>query len=112
MNVYLVRMRRAWIYLAVVLAAGLATGFWFVNTEEVDPAATEPGAFDLFLLVFTGAAMVALVSDSGYPLTAVGGNGQPLLFGIASRSLGCGLGDVSMHAPLTSARRWLRRVVS
>lgn len=57
MNAYLVHMRRAWIYLAVVLAAGLATGVWFVNTEEVDPAATEPAAFDFFLLVFTVAAM-------------------------------------------------------
>ncbi len=50
-------MRRPWIYLAVLLAAGLAAGLWFVDTEEVDPAATEPGAFDLFLLVFTAAAM-------------------------------------------------------
>src|SRR5687767_14830555 len=57
-SVYLVRMPRGWVYLAVVLAAGLATGLWFVMTEEVDPAATEPGAFDLFLMVFSAAAMV------------------------------------------------------
>lgn len=56
-DVYLVRMRRLLIYLTVVLAAGLAAGLWFVNTEQVDPAATEPAAFDLFLWVFTVAAM-------------------------------------------------------
>lgn len=54
-------MRRRWIYLAVVLAAGLAMGLWFVTTEEVDPAATEPGAYDLFLMVFTVAAMVGAI---------------------------------------------------
>jgi hypothetical protein len=51
-------MGRAWVYLAVVLAVGIATGLWFVNTEEVDPAATEPSAFDFFLWVYTVAAMV------------------------------------------------------
>ena len=46
----------------MVLAAGLATALWYVNTEEVDPAATEPAAFDLFLRVYAMAAMaVALV---------------------------------------------------
>ena len=39
---YLVRMRRLGIYLALVLAAGLVTNWWFVMTEEVDPAATSP----------------------------------------------------------------------
>jgi hypothetical protein len=56
-NAYLVRMRRGWIYLAVVLAVGLATGLWFVTTEEVDQAATEPAAFELFLWVYTVTAM-------------------------------------------------------
>ena len=55
-------MRRRWIYLAVVLAAGLVTGLWFVTTEEVDPAATEPGAYYLFLWVSTVAAMVGAVA--------------------------------------------------
>jgi hypothetical protein len=56
-SAYLVRMRRGWVYLAVVLAVGLATGLWFVNTEEVDPAATEPAAFEFFLWVYTVTAM-------------------------------------------------------
>jgi hypothetical protein len=50
-------MNRAWGYLAVVLVVGLATGLWFVNTESVDPAATEPAVFDLFLWVYTLTAM-------------------------------------------------------
>lgn len=58
---YLVRMRRLGIYLALVLAAGLVTSWWFVMTEEVDPAATEPGAFGLFLMIFTVAAMVGVL---------------------------------------------------
>ena len=55
-------MRRGWTYLAVVLAAGLATGLWFVATEEVDPAASEPGAYDLFLVVFAVAAMLGALA--------------------------------------------------
>jgi len=54
-------MGRAWVYLAVVLGVGLATGLWFVNTEAVDPAATEPAAFDLFLWVYTVASMAVAV---------------------------------------------------
>jgi hypothetical protein len=59
MDTYSVRMSRAWVYVAVVLVVGLVTGLWFVNTQEVDPAATEPAAFDLFLWVYTLAAMAA-----------------------------------------------------
>ena len=55
-------MRRRWIYLTLVLAAGLGTGLWFIATEEVDPAATEPGAFDLFLVGFAVAAMVGALA--------------------------------------------------
>ncbi|GAA5124996.1 hypothetical protein GCM10023339_47430 [Alloalcanivorax gelatiniphagus] len=57
-TIYLLCMSRLWIYLAAVLAAGLGAGSWFVATEEVDPAATEPGAYD-FLLVVTAAAAMA-----------------------------------------------------
>jgi hypothetical protein len=45
----------------LVLAVGCATALWFVSTQEVDPAASEPGAFGLFLWVYTVAAMAAAV---------------------------------------------------
>jgi hypothetical protein len=55
-------MRRGWVYLALVAAAGLATFLWFASTEEVDPAATEPAAYDFFLWFYTVTAMaVALL---------------------------------------------------
>lgn len=45
----------------MVLTAGLAAGSWFVSTEEVDPAATEPSAYDLFLWLFVMAAVAGAV---------------------------------------------------
>ncbi len=55
-------MRRIWVYLGVVVVAGIAAAIWFVATEEVDPAATEPGAYGLFLRITVAAAVVAAVA--------------------------------------------------
>lgn len=53
------RVGRAWVYLTLVIGSGAATAAWWTLTEEIAPGATEPGAYNLFLVVFTGGAMVA-----------------------------------------------------
>lgn len=59
---YLLRMSRAWAYLAVVLVVGLAASLWFVSTESVDPAATEPDAFEFFLWSYVLIASLAALA--------------------------------------------------
>ena len=54
-------MRRMWVYLGVVLVAAIAAALWFTATEEVDPAATEPAAYGLFLRITVAAAVAAAV---------------------------------------------------
>lgn len=58
-------MRRGWVYLAIVLAAGALGGLWFALTEEVDPAATEPAAYDLFLLIAVVLAAAGAAASCG-----------------------------------------------
>lgn len=53
-------MRRGWTYASLVLGAGLGTSAWWISTEEIDPAASEPGAYYLFLWVYTGTAMILM----------------------------------------------------
>ena len=45
-------MRRSWAYAGLLVMAGVVAGLWFTLTEDVDPAATDPAAYD-FLLVIT-----------------------------------------------------------
>lgn len=58
-------VRRFWAYVGIVLVAGLCAGAWFTATEEVDPAATEPGAYGLFLVVTVSLAVVAATVACG-----------------------------------------------
>ena len=55
-------MRRIWVYLGVVAVAGTAAAIWFVANEEVDPAATEPGAYGLFFRITVGTAVATAVA--------------------------------------------------
>lgn len=53
-------MSRIRLYLALTVLAGVAAGVWFAVTQEVDPAAPEPGAYDLFMALTVGIAMAAV----------------------------------------------------
>ena len=58
-------VRRTRPYVGFVLLAGLCAGAWFTVTEEVDPAATEPGAYGFFRVVTVALAVVAATVACG-----------------------------------------------
>ena len=50
---------RGRIYAVLVVGAGVAAASWFTITQEIASGATEPGAYNLFRMLLTGAAVIA-----------------------------------------------------
>lgn len=54
-------MKRLVGYLLVVVGLPIVAALVFTATEEVDPASSEPGEYDLFLAIAVGEALVLAI---------------------------------------------------
>ncbi len=56
------RLNRGLVYPAVIVLAGIAAATWWTLTEDIAPDAVEPGAYEFFMVVYTGGAMAAALA--------------------------------------------------